>query len=328
MPQDSATPFMALVIHDAAAPSVGRCMSSAASGMPLIAGPTVADTMGRLAGVCRLMVVGPDQLDEAVAVTKDYPNIRIAVLTPETTDRLIGTALRVPQIVGLLAWLPAGVRPWELSYITRRAVAPEQHTPPSSQMLLWGGSTVTWHPRTSEDRERAVRAVELVATRFGITRRVAATAADAAHELLMNAMYDAPIDSRGRRRYAGDRQASIALEQGEVPTMQLTVDSSHLALDVSDPFGRLPRQKVFGGILRGRSGAQAPRWGTVIDDSEGGAGLGLFNLFHSSAVLRVEVAKGRHTLVSWMVDRAVPIRDRRTMARSLHFVETQGATSG
>ncbi|MEM6931645.1 MAG: hypothetical protein AAF602_32240, partial [Myxococcota bacterium] len=157
-------------------------------------------------------------------------------------------------------------------------------------------------------RDQAVRAVELVATRFGISRKIAAAASDAAHDLLMYAMIDAPVDGRGRRRYRSDHAGSVALEPTEVPTLQLTVDSSHLALDVTEPFGRLTRASLVGDILRGPSGG--------TND-----GVGFFNLFSSSSVLRVEVLPGRHSLISWMVDRAVPQRDRRAHARSLYFIE-------
>lgn len=303
-------PYMALVIHEGAAPSVGRCMSSAASGMPLTSGKTVAETLARLEGAPRVMVVGHEHLNDAVDAVRDMPQTKLAVLTPETTDRLVAKALEVPQIIGLLAWLPAGVRPWELSYVVRRAVAPEQDVPLSSDVLMWGASNVTWHPRTSEERDRTVRAVELVATRFGISRKIAATAADAAHELLVHAMIDAPVDARGRRRYAADRTAQIALEPAEVPTMQLTVDTSHLAIDVTEPFGRLSRRVLLGGILQGRVGNTDVR-----------EGIGFFNLFTTAAVLRVEVRPGRSTLVSWMVDRVVSTRDRRAMPRSLYYIE-------
>ena len=157
--------------------------------------------------------------------------------------------------------------------------------------------------------------------RFGIGRRLAGTAADAAHELLMNAMYDAPVDASGSPRYAEDRQADIRLEEHEIPVLRLTVDSSHLALDIIDPFGRLPRGKLFGGILRGRSGALASRASSVLDVSDGGAGLGLFNLFSSGAVVRAEVVPGRQTLVSWMLDRTVNQREIRSLPRSLYYLE-------
>ena len=317
----SSQPHMALVIDENASPSVGRCMTSAASGMPLVTGTSMNQALERLAGELRLIVVSGQHLPAAIAATRMYPTARIAVLAHAIDDGMLATALRTPQVLGFLAWRAIGVRPWELSYMVRRVVAPQQPAPSSSELLLWGGSSVVWHPRTSADRDQTVRAVELVAMRFGIGRRLAGAAADAAHELLMNAMYDAPVDHTGQPRYASDRRADVTLEEHEVPNLRLTVDSSHLSLDIEDPFGRLPRSKLFGGILRGRSGAVAERATSVLDVSAGGAGLGLFNLYNTAAVLRVEVVPGRRTLVSWMLDRTVNARSQRSMARSLYYIE-------
>lgn len=318
-------PHMALVIDEQAAPSVSRCMSSAASGMTLVSGPTMNQALERLNGDLRLIVVSSQHLPAAVAATKMFPAVRVAVLAHTLDDGMLATALRTPQVMGFLAWRTTGVRPWELSYLVRRVVAPSQPAPTSTDVLLWGASSVTWRPRTSADRDQSVRAVELVAMRFGIARRLAAAAADAAHELLMNAMYDAPVDASGTARYAIDRRADISLEEHEVPTLQLTVDSSHLALDIIDPFGRLARSKLFGGILRGRSGAVATQANSVLDMSEGGAGLGIFNLYNSSAILRVEVVPGRRTMVSWLIDRSVNVRTQRSMPRSVYYIQGEHA---
>lgn len=312
---------MALVIDDAAAPSVGRCMTSAASGMPLASGATMNQALERVSGDLRLIVVSSQHLPAAVAATRMHPAARIAVLAHTLDDGMLATALRTPQVMGFLAWRTIGVRPWELSYLVRRVVAPAQSAPTSDQVLLWGASSVTWRPHTSADRDQTVRAVELVAMRFGIGRRLAAAAADAAHELLMNAMYDAPVDAAGTPKYAGDRRAEVRLEEHEIPTLRLTVDSSHLALDITDPFGRLARSKLFGGILRGRSGAVASQGASVLDVSDGGAGLGLFNLYNSAAILRAEVVPGRRTTVSWLIDRSVSVRDQRSMPRSVYYIQ-------
>ncbi len=316
-------PHMALVIDENAAPSVGRCMTSASSGMPLITGVSMPQALERLRGDLRLLVVSSAHMLPAVACTRMYPSLRIAVLAHQIDDSLLSVAAQTPQVLGFLAWRVIGVRPWELSYMVRRVVAPQQPPPSSADVLLWGASSVTWRPRTSADRDQTVRAVQLVAMRFGIGRRLAGVAADAAHELLMNAMYTAPVDAQGRPRYAGDRRAELELEDHEVPTLRLTVDSSHLALDIVDPFGRFPRDRLFGGILRGRTGALSGTDDEVLDMSRGGAGLGLFNLFNTAAVLRVEVVPGRQTLVSWMIDRTITVRSQRSLARSVYFIEGQ-----
>jgi hypothetical protein len=166
-----------------------------------------------------------------------------------------------------------------------------------------------------------VQAIETVSIRFGMSRRTAVMAADASHELLMNAMYDAPHDASGHAPYASDRQANITLAEHEVPTLRLTVDSQYLALDAVDPFGRLARAKWFSGLLRATTGSTSATPTAVLDESHGGAGLGLFRLYSTATFLRAEVQPGRQTLVSWIVDRALGPKGQRSTGRSLAFIE-------
>ena len=44
-----------------------------------------------------------------------------------------------------------------------------------------------------------------------VPKRVAEMFGELGHELLMNAMYDAPVDASGRPKYAGDRKADVRL---------------------------------------------------------------------------------------------------------------------
>jgi hypothetical protein len=240
-------------------------------------------------------------------------------------DSMLAAALRDPRLIGFVGRTDQGPRAWELGYVVRRSIAGQQAIPGCHELLNWGAATVTFRPRSTRDRDQTVQAVEVVATRFGMSRRASAMTADASHELLMNAMFDAPVDGAGRPKYAADRAAQITLAENEVPTLRLTVDGSHLALDISDSFGRLVRPKLFGGILRGRTGTVASHASAVLDVSHGGAGLGLFNLFNSAAILRIEVTPGRQTLVSWILDRTVGHRTQRTQAKSLYFVEGRAA---
>ncbi|MEQ1503391.1 MAG: hypothetical protein ABMB14_14230 [Myxococcota bacterium] len=317
-------PQLALVLNDAETiDAVARVMSAASSGLELQVGTELRPTLERVSPTAlQLLVVDEHHFMAAVDAVEDgYPNARVVGIVEPIDDAMLASALRLPRMVGFLGRTDHGPRPWELAYVVRRTVAPQQPIPGAHELLNWGASTVTFRPRTTRDRDQAVQAVELVATRFGMSRRASAMAADASHELLMNAMYDAPIDPTGRPKYAADRQAQISLAENEVPTLRLTVDGSHLALDISDPFGRLPRAKVFGGLLRGRTGVIAPTASAVLDVSHGGAGLGMFNLFNSAAILRIEVIPGRQTLVSWILDRTVSHRTQRSQSRSLYFIE-------
>ena len=49
-------------------------------------------------------------------------------------------------------------------------------------------------------------------------KRVAEMFGELAHELIMNAMYDAPVDAHGQPKYAADRKADVTLADDEQPT--------------------------------------------------------------------------------------------------------------
>ena len=87
-----------------------------------------------------------------------------------------------------------------------------------------------------------------------------------------------------------------------MPRFRFTLGSDYLGLDASDPFGRLPRNRFFEGVLRGHLnmiGAEAP----LLDTSHGGAGLGLHTLYSSGTILRAELHPLKRTHVSWMLRR-------------------------
>lgn len=310
------SPQLALCLEDpnAIAP-LARVMVSASSGLDLKVGTSLEMVLQASSPPdLQLMVLDAAHLSPGVleTLTSVCPQVWIVLLADAVQDVMLESALRVPRLLGILGRIDGGARAMELSYLVRRLVSTRHPIPGTDELLDWGASSVTFRPKTTADRDQVVEAVESIAGRFGVPRRVAMNVSNAAHELLMNAMYDAPIDATGRSLYASDRAAIISLQEHEIPTLRLTVDSHYLALDVSDPFGRLSRAKLFGGLVRGRAGA--------IDRSGGGAGLGLHRLFMSASVLRAEVASGRQTLVSWILDRRVDQMAQRTQARSIYYL--------
>jgi hypothetical protein len=133
------------------------------------------------------------------------------------------------------------------------------------------------------------------------------------HELIMNAMYDAPVDADGRPKYAADRKAQIALTEPERPAVRIATDGTRLALQVRDPFGRLERHHVFDGLARGLSG------GEQIDRSHGGAGLGMMVCHNASTAMFFDVVANQRTEVTALFELDMNLREFRTQAKSLHF---------
>jgi hypothetical protein len=315
------TPELALCLKDPLAiESVSRVLTASSSGAELHRGnhlDLVLDGLDPQA--LRLLVMDshfaePEMLD---SVSEAYPHVKIVVLTDSLEETHLHAALRSPRLVGFVARRQGVIRAWELVYLVRRTLSPEQPVPGSQELLNWGASTVTFRPKNSKERDSAVEAVEMVGQRFGMSKQVARIAAEASHELLMNAMYDAPVDKRGRPRYADKRQSAISLQEHEIPTLQITVDGLHIAIDITDPFGRLAREKFFASLLR----SQASDPTVAPDDSA--APQGLASLFNSAAILRVEVVPARQTTVTWITELSLERRAQRQMPRSLYYVEAR-----
>lgn len=201
-------------------------------------------------------------------------------------------------------------RPWELTMLARRLQGVP--APALSAYLDWGYSAIELDVRTTADRDAAAQQIQDFVGALQVPKRIAEMFSELGHELLMNAMYDAPVDAYGRAKYAADRKAQISLGEHERPSVRLGTDGSRLALQVSDPFGRLERRHVFDGLARGLAGGE-------MDQSHGGAGLGMMVCHNASSAMFFDVVPGRHTEVTALFELDMNLREFRTQAKSLHF---------
>jgi hypothetical protein len=94
-----------------------------------------------------------------------------------------------------------------------------------------------------------------------------------------------------------------------------------LALQVTDPFGRLQREHVLRGIIRGSGAAHAASSEQILDTSGGGAGLGLWRIFSAGAVTLIDVVPGHDTTVTAVFDLDLNPRESRNLPPSLHLFD-------
>jgi hypothetical protein len=197
----------------------------------------------------------------------------------------------------------------------RRVMAPHAAPPPLAAYLDWGFQAIELDVHTTADRDAAVATIQDFIAKLTVPKRVAEMFGELGHELIMNAMYDAPVDASGRPKYASDRKADVRLSDTERPAVRLATDGTRLVLQVRDPFGRLERRHVFDGLARGLAGGE-------LDRSHGGAGLGMMVCHNSSSAMFFDVARGRHTEVTAVFELDLNLRELRTHAKSLHFWST------
>src|SRR5262249_14553046 len=200
----------------------------------------------------------------------------------------------------------------DLLHIARRTIA--QDSAPFEAHLAWGAQGFAYSLTDAAERDAAVKEVIAFAARLGAPKRVGEMLGELVHELVMNALYDAPVDAHGRPRFAHDRKAEIKLEPHDAALLRCASDGVRIAVEVTDRFGRLERKHVFGGLVRALKSGQ-------MDTGGGGAGLGMMVAYRSTTALFYDVEPGRRTRVTGLFDLDLNLREFRLLPKTIHFPE-------
>lgn len=244
-------------------------------------------------------------------VLEKHPHVRATVWSGEQNNELLARAAdweRLSNLFGRPA-PDAPPRDWELLWVVRRLLNGD--SPKLSSLLAWGFTGFKQRIRTPSQRDACVETVVSFCSKLNCPGRVGEMVGELAHELLMNAMYDAPVDQKGRPRYAHDRKAPIKLEDHETAVIRWGSDGARVVVSVTDNFGRLPRAKVFDGMARGLAGGQ-------MDKSHGGAGLGMLYIYKSTSISVFNIEPGKKTEVIGIYELDLNQRTFRTLPRSVH----------
>lgn len=112
-------------------------------------------------------------------------------------------------------------------------------------------------------------------------------------EMLMNAIYDAPVDAQGASKYNQlSRQEKVILPLDEQSRFRFASDGTFAAVSVEDPFGALTADTIFkylASCYEGRAGE--------FNKEKGGAGRGLHQIIENSTLVVFNVAPGKRTEV-------------------------------
>jgi hypothetical protein len=275
-----------------------------------------ADLPAALQGASVLLADAFDA--EAVrGALRDRRDLRAALVTAEPLERLLRHVTDEPRISNIFgrASFETTPREWELALVARRLACKADVTP-FSAYLSWGHTGFKEAVASSAGRDAAVAHVQRYVEKLGLPRRVGEMFGDLAHELLMNALYDAPVDASGHPRFAHDRKAQVVVDPSEAAALRVGCDGVRLVIQVSDPFGRLERRHVFGGLARGLKGQ--------MDPGGGGAGLGMTVCLASTVGLVFDVIPGHKTEVTGIFDLDLNLREFRSQAKSLHVFLADG----
>jgi len=159
--------------------------------------------------------------------------------------------------------------------------------------------------RDFEGRGRAIQTVLDFAEEAKMRRQVRSAIGQVCEELLMNALYDAPVDEQGRPIFADvDPHDRKDTRSPRPVSIRYAATDTLFAVAVRDRFGRLAKNTILSYIDKC---IHSPN---QIDRKTYGAGLGLYLVANAAATYVVNVAYGIATEVVCTFDRGAksPLR--------------------
>jgi|GEM_PF-2197095 len=170
--------------------------------------------------------------------------------------------------------------------------------------------------RKSAHRRAAADAIVTLVDKRGIHPRLAALAAQAVDELLMNAIFNAPVSPEGNTyRRLMDRATAFDLSERETVTLEMGVSPGYVVVSVSDQFGSLQKKAALSFIRK-----DYQRLDYKMRTNEPGAGLGIYGMVQSGLSLLFLTRAGIQTKVVVFVPQLKNFRDFRDSFRFVSFV--------
>jgi hypothetical protein len=151
--------------------------------------------------------------------------------------------------------------------------------------------------------------------RAGLAETQIESIAQCVDELVMNALYDAPVDARGARLFEGvSVKRRITMRTDREVAVEYAFDGARFAVAVRDAFGRLERGTVLRHLYKGLHASDK------VESKAGGAGLGLYLMASTASALSFTVRPGGLCEAVCLFERT-----GRTGAVELDFVQQAAA---
>ncbi len=161
--------------------------------------------------------------------------------------------------------------------------------------------------KKSTQKAAAIAAVDSVLQRQSVTPRLAILASQAVDELIMNAVFDAPLGKDGKPSKRNiPRDADFPLLMDEEVILSMADAREYFAIQIADPFGSLDKGTVLRFLRQDfQAGAYNP------NTSDKGAGLGLHGIIQSGLSLLFVSRPGIRTEVTLFIKKAETFKEFR-----------------
>ena len=202
-----------------------------------------------------------------------------------------------PAIVGVLGTARIDTR--RLFALGRRVLTGELFD--IDQLVRSGTAVELVRVRDASERMQCIEWISKRVAQVHVGEQVRSAIEQCLDELLMNALYDAPVDVDGRSLFTGISAAErVTLRIEQAAEVRFALDGTQCLIAVRDAFGSLGRDTVLRTLRKSSK--------RTVDRHAGGAGVGLYLLATSATTVCFRVIPGLATEVVCTFDLDAPTR--------------------
>lgn len=207
----------------------------------------------------------------------------IAVLPSSNLTAVVDIMQSSDRVAGIL--IAENFDSRQLSAMATRVIAGDIFG--LEKMVSWG--TLVHSQLVGDYQEKALCIAQIseFAEMMGVRRKYREAIEQCIDEMLMNALYDAPVDEAGKPIFSEiPIKTRISLRLDQKAVVQYACDGRTFAVSVRDAFGTLERSTVLRYLYKCLHAEQQ------IDRKAGGAGLGLYLMANSATTVYFNVLPG------------------------------------
>ncbi len=273
-------------------------------------------------GGYHMLLVDYDNLGDQGApflqeVAATYPNVLILVLSQESSkDRLV-ELFGAGFLTNLIAKNTA-IESDEIVVTVEKIIRDDLFG--MEKYLTWGVEPELHTITNSRAKDDVLEQLEAFGSYLGLNSRLIRLALGVADEFVMNAVYNAPVDADGNRKYATTaRTERVDLEPREYVELRYACDGRHLALSVTDYFGSLTVDTIQRYLAKCFAAGD-----DQIGSESAGAGMGFYYILTSLSQFVINIDPGKKTEMIGLLDVSGSYRNFAERAKSFHiFVKSR-----
>jgi hypothetical protein len=161
---------------------------------------------------------------------------------------------------------------------------------------------------TNSARKKAtIEALSIILEKKSVPKRVASTVIQALDELIMNAVFDAPVDDKKKHyKQVLDRGIEFELKKEEYVDIDLMVTDAFLQISVTDYFGSLERDDFVPLLAKNFQKQGVSQTGAAPKSDRG---LGLYQILNSGLSMQSLIEPGKRTRMSLIIPWVANVRE-------------------